>query len=73
MAFINVFKVAVNVSSSGKSFLRYMYYVNEPGLTPYERKNSSSPLLTSKFVQKFDLTGVKDRQHAVVKFNVMVM
>ena len=25
-------KVAVNVSSSGKPVLRYMYYVNEPGL-----------------------------------------
>ena len=68
------FKVAVNVSSPGKSVLRYIYYVNEPGLTLHMKKtHSSSPPLTSKFVQKFDLTGVKDRQHAAVKYNVMVM
>ena len=32
-------KVAVNVSSSGKPVLRYMYYVNEPGLTLLMKKN----------------------------------
>ena len=32
------FKVAVNVSSSGKPVLRYMYYVNEPGLTLLMKK-----------------------------------
>ena len=31
-------KVAVNVSSSGKPVLRYMYYVNEPGLTLLMKK-----------------------------------
>ena len=67
-------KVAVNVSSSGKPVLRCMYYVNELGLTLHMKtKHSSTPLLTSKLVQKIDLTGVKDKQHAVVKFNAMVM
>ena len=32
-------KVAVNVSSSGKPVLRYMYHVNEPGLTLLMKKN----------------------------------
>ena len=32
-------KVAVNVSSSGKPVLRFMYYVNEPGLTLLMKKN----------------------------------
>ena len=32
-------KVAVNVSSSGKPVLRYMYYVNEPSLTLHMKKN----------------------------------
>ena len=31
-------KVAVNVSSSGKPVLRYMYYVNKPGLTLLMKK-----------------------------------
>ena len=31
-------KVAVNVSSSGKPVLRFMYYVNEPGLTLLMKK-----------------------------------
>ena len=31
-------KVAVNVSFSGKPVLRYMYYVNEPGLTLLMKK-----------------------------------
>ena len=35
----NALKVAVNVSSSGKPVLRYMYYVNEPGLTLLMKKN----------------------------------
>ena len=36
---LRMFKVAVNVSSSGKPVLRYMYYVNEPGLTLLMKKN----------------------------------
>ena len=36
--FVDDFKVAVNVSSSGKPVLRYMYYVNEPGLTLLMKK-----------------------------------
>ena len=41
-------KVAVNVSSSGKPVLRYMYYVNEPGLTLLMKKtHSSTPILSS--------------------------
>ena len=32
------FKVAVNISSSGKPVLRYMYYANEPGLTLLMKK-----------------------------------
>ena len=35
---LNTFKVAVNVSSSGKPVLRFMYYVNEPGLTLLMKK-----------------------------------
>ena len=42
------FKVAVNVSSSGKPVLRYMYYVNEPGLTLLMKNpHSSTPILSS--------------------------
>ena len=36
----DLLKVAVNVSSSGKPVLRYMYYVNEPGLTLLMKKTS---------------------------------
>ena len=43
----NSFKVAVNVSSSGKPVLRFMYYVNEPGLTLLMKKNHSSTPLPS--------------------------
>ena len=32
-------KVAVNVSSSVKPVLRFMYFVNEPGLTLLMKKN----------------------------------
>ena len=38
IAYDSSFKVAVNVSSSVKPVLRFMYFVNEPGLTLLMKK-----------------------------------